>query len=182
MNFSHGRVLTIMQFFGLIHYDIVRKDYCLIKMGILSQVCTILAEMWCLFRQTNFASTKLECLGYSPDESTLQKFWKLCEQQLNISGKQTLLSTVMLRVNRFKKYRKRKQYRVMLILVDQHTLSAACGRYVSGLCFTKFRIVICWIGYAQVSFVFLLGNLEPITCRTITQSSLPQLFRTSFRL
>ncbi|KAG5514343.1 hypothetical protein RHGRI_035679 [Rhododendron griersonianum] len=49
------------------------------------RVCTILAEMWCLFRQTNFASTKLECLGYSPDESTLQKFWKLCEQQLNIS-------------------------------------------------------------------------------------------------
>lgn len=49
------------------------------------RVCTVLAEMWCLFRQTNFASTNLDCLGYCPEESSVQKFWKLCEQQLNIS-------------------------------------------------------------------------------------------------
>ncbi|KAL5793037.1 hypothetical protein ACOSP7_001631 [Xanthoceras sorbifolium] len=49
------------------------------------RVCTILAEMWCLFRLTNFSSTKIEKLGYCPDAHVLQKFWKLCEQQLNIS-------------------------------------------------------------------------------------------------
>lgn len=49
------------------------------------RVCTILAEMWCLFRMTNFSSTKLSRLGYCPDIPVLQKFWKLCEQQLNIS-------------------------------------------------------------------------------------------------
>ncbi|XP_050237428.1 sister-chromatid cohesion protein 3 [Mercurialis annua] len=49
------------------------------------RVCIILAEAWCLFRQTNFSSTKLEILGYSPDASVVKKFWKLCEQQLNIS-------------------------------------------------------------------------------------------------
>ncbi|XP_057964009.1 sister-chromatid cohesion protein 3 isoform X2 [Malania oleifera] len=49
------------------------------------RVCTILAEMWCLFRKGNFSSTKLESLGFCPDASSLQKFWKLCEQQLNIS-------------------------------------------------------------------------------------------------
>lgn len=49
------------------------------------RVCTIFAELWCLFRKTNFASTKLENLGYCPNESVLQKFWRLCEQQLNIS-------------------------------------------------------------------------------------------------
>uniref|UniRef100_A0A5B7CBP1 Putative sister-chromatid cohesion protein 3 isoform X2 n=1 Tax=Davidia involucrata TaxID=16924 RepID=A0A5B7CBP1_DAVIN len=49
------------------------------------RVCTILAELWCLFRKTNFASTKLESLGYCPDETILPKFWNLCEQQLNIS-------------------------------------------------------------------------------------------------
>lgn len=54
------------------------------------QVCTILAEMWCLFRMTNFSSTKLSRLGYCPDIPVLQKFWKLCEQQLNISGKFSL--------------------------------------------------------------------------------------------
>ncbi|KAH0776515.1 hypothetical protein KY290_007926 [Solanum tuberosum] len=42
--------------------------------------------MWWLFRKATFASTKLETLGYSPDESILQKFWKLCERQLNIPG------------------------------------------------------------------------------------------------
>ncbi|GLU07467.1 hypothetical protein SLE2022_244240 [Rubroshorea leprosula] len=49
------------------------------------RVCTILADLWCLFRKTNFSSTKLERLGYCPDSSVLQKFWVLCEQQLNIS-------------------------------------------------------------------------------------------------
>lgn len=49
------------------------------------RVCIILAEAWCLFRKTNFSSTKLEHLGYCPDTSVLQRFWKLCEQQLNIS-------------------------------------------------------------------------------------------------
>ncbi|KAJ9187713.1 hypothetical protein P3X46_003137 [Hevea brasiliensis] len=49
------------------------------------RVCIILAETWCLFRQTNFSSTKLENLGYCPDSSVLSKFWRLCEQQLNIS-------------------------------------------------------------------------------------------------
>lgn len=78
-------------------------------MCILSKVCTVLAEMWCLFRQTNFASTNLDCLGYCPEESSVQKFWKLCEQQLNISGNLILLATVMLKVNRFMYFiRKRK--------------------------------------------------------------------------
>ncbi|XP_021279482.1 sister-chromatid cohesion protein 3 [Herrania umbratica] len=49
------------------------------------RVCTILADVWCLFRNTNFSSTKLERLGYCPDVSILQKFWRLCELQLNIS-------------------------------------------------------------------------------------------------
>ncbi|CAK9185210.1 unnamed protein product [Ilex paraguariensis] len=50
------------------------------------RVCTILAEVWCLFRKTNFASTNLESLGYCPNEPILHKFWKLCEQQLCVSG------------------------------------------------------------------------------------------------
>lgn len=49
------------------------------------RVCTILADVWCLFRKTNFLSTKLERLGYSPDVPIHQKFWRLCEQQLKIS-------------------------------------------------------------------------------------------------
>lgn len=49
------------------------------------RVCTILAEAWTFFRKTNYSGTKLEKLGYCPDKSILQKFWKLCEQQLNIS-------------------------------------------------------------------------------------------------
>lgn len=47
----------------------------------------MLAEVCCLFRKTNFASTRMEMLGYCPDTSVLEKFWKLCEQQLSISGK-----------------------------------------------------------------------------------------------
>ncbi|XAR61268.1 hypothetical protein NMG60_11034916 [Bertholletia excelsa] len=49
------------------------------------RVCAILAEMWCLFRKENFASTKVESLGYCPSDSVLQSFWRLCELQLNIS-------------------------------------------------------------------------------------------------
>lgn len=49
------------------------------------RVCIILAQVWCLFKKTKFSSTKLESLGYCPDSSVLRKFWKLCEQQLNIS-------------------------------------------------------------------------------------------------
>ncbi|XWS76479.1 hypothetical protein CRYUN_Cryun01aG0179800 [Craigia yunnanensis] len=49
------------------------------------RVCNILADVWCLFRKNNFLSTKLERLGYCPDAPILQKFWRLCEQQLKIS-------------------------------------------------------------------------------------------------
>ncbi|GMH27785.1 hypothetical protein Nepgr_029628 [Nepenthes gracilis] len=47
------------------------------------RVCTIVAEVWCLFRKSNFSSTKLETLTFCPDESTLKKFWRLCEQQFD---------------------------------------------------------------------------------------------------
>ncbi|CAA7398500.1 unnamed protein product [Spirodela intermedia] len=50
-----------------------------------SRVCVILAEMWCLFKRSKYVSTKLENLGHSPNYATLQKFWKLCERQLNVS-------------------------------------------------------------------------------------------------
>ncbi|XP_071920942.1 sister-chromatid cohesion protein 3-like isoform X1 [Coffea arabica] len=49
------------------------------------RVCTILAEIWCLFRMDNYASTKLESLGFCPSEPILQKFWRTCEQQLHVS-------------------------------------------------------------------------------------------------
>ncbi|XP_022758099.1 sister-chromatid cohesion protein 3-like [Durio zibethinus] len=49
------------------------------------RVCTILADVWCLFRKTNFLSTKLERLGFCPDAPILQKFWRLCEQTFKIS-------------------------------------------------------------------------------------------------
>ncbi|KAM3292672.1 hypothetical protein ACQJBY_036404 [Aegilops geniculata] len=50
-----------------------------------SRVCTITAEMWCLFKKSKYSSTKLKNLGYLPQLEYVQKFWKLCEQQLNIS-------------------------------------------------------------------------------------------------
>ncbi|KNA23818.1 hypothetical protein SOVF_021720 [Spinacia oleracea] len=50
------------------------------------RVCTILAELWCLFRKSRFSSTALENLGFLPQQSTLEKFWKLCEQQLDVSN------------------------------------------------------------------------------------------------
>ncbi|XP_022155696.1 sister-chromatid cohesion protein 3 isoform X2 [Momordica charantia] len=49
------------------------------------RVCTILAEIWFLFRKENYSSTKLERLGFCPDASAVQKFWRLCEQQLSNS-------------------------------------------------------------------------------------------------
>ncbi|KAH0465235.1 hypothetical protein IEQ34_005338 [Dendrobium chrysotoxum] len=49
------------------------------------RVSIILAEMWNLFRKSKYASTTLESLGYYPDFSTVEKFWKLCQQILNIS-------------------------------------------------------------------------------------------------
>jgi len=49
------------------------------------RVCTMLAETWCLFRMTNFSKTGLERLRYRPNEYVLQKFEKLCQQQLNVS-------------------------------------------------------------------------------------------------
>ncbi|KMT19550.1 hypothetical protein BVRB_1g011700 [Beta vulgaris subsp. vulgaris] len=50
------------------------------------RVCTIFAELWCLFRKSRFSSTPLDVLGYRPQQSTLEKFWKLCEQQLDVSN------------------------------------------------------------------------------------------------
>ncbi|XP_021761058.1 sister-chromatid cohesion protein 3-like [Chenopodium quinoa] len=50
------------------------------------RVCAILAELWCLFRKSRFSSTALESLGFQPQQSTLEKFWKLCEQQLDVSN------------------------------------------------------------------------------------------------
>ncbi|MCL7023817.1 hypothetical protein MKW94_013499, partial [Papaver nudicaule] len=49
------------------------------------RVCAILAEMWLMFRRSNFASSKLEGLGFCPDVPMVQKFWSLCEHQLNSS-------------------------------------------------------------------------------------------------
>uniref|UniRef100_A0A0A9A2B4 Stromal antigen, putative n=1 Tax=Arundo donax TaxID=35708 RepID=A0A0A9A2B4_ARUDO len=49
------------------------------------RVCIITAEMWCLFKKSKYSSTRLESLGYLPQLDIVQKFWKLCEQQLNIS-------------------------------------------------------------------------------------------------
>ncbi|KAI3449562.1 hypothetical protein Pfo_006227 [Paulownia fortunei] len=49
------------------------------------RVCGILADIWCLFKRTKFALTKLEILGYCPDESIVEKYWKMCEQLLNVS-------------------------------------------------------------------------------------------------
>ncbi|KAL6653770.1 hypothetical protein ACP70R_008694 [Stipagrostis hirtigluma subsp. patula] len=49
------------------------------------RVCIITAEMWCLFKKSKYSSTRLESLGYLPQLDIVQKFWKLCEQQLHIS-------------------------------------------------------------------------------------------------
>lgn len=49
------------------------------------RVCAILADIWCLFKKTKFDLTKLEILGYCADEPIIGKYWKMCEQLLNIS-------------------------------------------------------------------------------------------------
>ncbi|ESQ39447.1 hypothetical protein EUTSA_v10001288mg [Eutrema salsugineum] len=49
------------------------------------RICALLAEEWCLFRKSNFDSTKLEMLGYCPDNVMLKKYWKLCEGIFNTS-------------------------------------------------------------------------------------------------
>ncbi|XP_057532068.1 sister-chromatid cohesion protein 3 isoform X2 [Amaranthus tricolor] len=50
------------------------------------RVCVILAELWCLFRKLKYSSTALDVLGLYPPQATLEKFWKLCEQQLDVSS------------------------------------------------------------------------------------------------
>nr|XP_027188333.1 sister-chromatid cohesion protein 3 isoform X2 [Cicer arietinum] len=49
------------------------------------RVCTLLASTWCLFRKTTFSKSNLERLGYQPNAYVVQKFWELCQQQLNVS-------------------------------------------------------------------------------------------------
>ncbi|CAL9237342.1 unnamed protein product [Arabidopsis halleri] len=49
------------------------------------RICAILAETWCLFRKSNYDSSKLERLGYCPDSVFLEKFWKLCAEIFNTS-------------------------------------------------------------------------------------------------
>ncbi|KAF3785962.1 Sister-chromatid cohesion protein 3 [Nymphaea thermarum] len=49
-----------------------------------SRVCVILVEIWCIFNERKLRSSKLHLLGFLPDESTIQKFWKLCERRLSI--------------------------------------------------------------------------------------------------
>lgn len=49
------------------------------------RVCAILADIWCLFKMAKFDMTKLEILGYCADEPIIEKYWKMCEQLLNIS-------------------------------------------------------------------------------------------------
>ncbi|XP_042433098.1 sister-chromatid cohesion protein 3-like [Zingiber officinale] len=49
------------------------------------RVCVILADLWCLFENSRFSSTKLHRLGYHPDISSVEKFWKLSQQLLSIS-------------------------------------------------------------------------------------------------
>lgn len=46
----------------------------------------MLADLWCLFKRTKFESTKLEILGYSPHESIIEKYWRICEPLLDVSG------------------------------------------------------------------------------------------------
>ncbi|KAL1226305.1 Sister-chromatid cohesion protein 3 [Cardamine amara subsp. amara] len=49
------------------------------------RICAILAEEWCLFRKSIFDSSKLERLGYCPNNILLEKFWKLCAEIFNTS-------------------------------------------------------------------------------------------------
>ncbi|KAL8530783.1 hypothetical protein ACS0TY_007719 [Phlomoides rotata] len=49
------------------------------------RVCGMLADLWCLFKRTKFASTNLEILGYSPHGSIIEKYWRICEPLLDVS-------------------------------------------------------------------------------------------------
>ncbi|KAH9612413.1 hypothetical protein KSS87_005628 [Heliosperma pusillum] len=49
------------------------------------RVCTMLAELWCVFKKSRFTSTALEVLGFRPEQSIVVKFWTLCSQQLELS-------------------------------------------------------------------------------------------------
>jgi hypothetical protein len=53
--------------------------------------------MWCLFKKSKYFSTRLESLGYLPELDMVQKFWELCEQQLNISGLIVLSSVYIIK-------------------------------------------------------------------------------------
>ncbi|WMV30209.1 hypothetical protein MTR67_023594 [Solanum verrucosum] len=60
-----------------------------VLVGAIRKLCCVVfsEQWWWLFRKATLASsTELEALGYSPDESIHQKFKKLCERQLNITG------------------------------------------------------------------------------------------------
>ncbi|XP_074274226.1 sister-chromatid cohesion protein 3 [Silene latifolia] len=59
-----------------------------IKLGnqLACRVCTMLAELWCVFKKSRFTSTALEVLGFCPEQSMVVKFWTLCSQQLDISN------------------------------------------------------------------------------------------------
>ncbi|KAG6417862.1 hypothetical protein SASPL_120059 [Salvia splendens] len=48
-------------------------------------VCGILADTWCLFKRAKFSMTKLEILGYTPDVTVIEKYWRMCEQLLDVS-------------------------------------------------------------------------------------------------
>ncbi|CAN1158876.1 Sister-chromatid cohesion protein 3 [Linum perenne] len=49
------------------------------------RVCTILSDTWCIFRSNKFSSTHPEGLGYCPELSVIELFWKRrCEKQLMV--------------------------------------------------------------------------------------------------
>ncbi|XP_073150312.1 sister-chromatid cohesion protein 3 [Henckelia pumila] len=50
------------------------------------RVCAIVSDIWCLFKKTKFDLTKLDILGYCPDKTIIEKYWKMCEQLLNMSA------------------------------------------------------------------------------------------------
>ncbi|EPS59370.1 hypothetical protein M569_15437, partial [Genlisea aurea] len=49
------------------------------------RVCGIVADVWSLFSKSRFVSTKLGVLGYRPDKSLTEKYWKICEPLLNVA-------------------------------------------------------------------------------------------------
>lgn len=46
-------------------------------------ICIILSDVWSLFSEAKLSSTKLQNLGFVPNEGMLKKFWKLCDYRLN---------------------------------------------------------------------------------------------------